>query len=65
MSTGQVWAAGFQHVTARSPLACLFKIMNRFISLIFQIFILCRGQPRMLRSTCIIYFKRMFVSVVY
>jgi len=28
-STGRVWAAGFHHVTARSRLACVFKLMNR------------------------------------
>ena len=28
-STGRVWAAGFNHVTARSGLVRLFNIMNR------------------------------------
>jgi len=28
-STGQVWAAGFHHVMARSRLARIFKPMNR------------------------------------
>jgi hypothetical protein len=28
-STGRVWAAGFHHVTARSGLACVLKVMNR------------------------------------
>jgi hypothetical protein len=28
-STWRVWAAGFQHVTARSRLACVLKLMNR------------------------------------
>ena len=27
-STGRVWAAGFHHVTARSRLAHVLKIMN-------------------------------------
>jgi hypothetical protein len=29
LSTGRVWAAGFHHVTARSLLARVFKLMNR------------------------------------
>jgi len=28
VSTGRVWAAGFYHVTARSLLAHVFKLMN-------------------------------------
>jgi hypothetical protein len=28
LSTGRVWAAGFHHVTARSRLACVLKLMN-------------------------------------
>jgi hypothetical protein len=28
-STGSVWAAGFHHVTARSRLARVLKLMNR------------------------------------
>jgi len=28
-STGRIWAAGFHHVTARSRLARVFKLMNR------------------------------------
>jgi len=28
-STGRVWAAGFYHVTVRSRLARVFKLMNR------------------------------------
>jgi hypothetical protein len=28
-STGRVWAAGFHHVTARSRLARILKLMNR------------------------------------
>ena len=27
-NTGRVWAAGFHHVTARSRLARVFKLMN-------------------------------------
>jgi hypothetical protein len=30
-STGRVWAAGFHHVTAHSHLACILKLMNRFL----------------------------------
>jgi hypothetical protein len=37
-STGRVWAAGFHHVKARSRLARVLKLMNHFMSLIFQIF---------------------------
>jgi len=29
-STGRVWAAGYHHVTARSRLARVLKIMKRF-----------------------------------
>jgi hypothetical protein len=32
-STGGVWAAGFHHVTARSRLAGVLKIANRFLFL--------------------------------
>ena len=28
-TTGRVWAAGFHHVTARSGLARVLKLMNR------------------------------------
>jgi hypothetical protein len=28
-STGQIWAAGFHHVAARSRLAGVFKLTNR------------------------------------
>jgi hypothetical protein len=31
-STGRVWAAGFYHVTARSRLARVLKIMKRFFN---------------------------------
>jgi len=44
-STGRVWAAGFHHVTTRSRLARVLKLVNRFISLLFQIFS-DRGKPR-------------------
>jgi hypothetical protein len=37
-STGSVVAAGFQRVTARSRLARVLKLTNRFISLFFQFF---------------------------
>jgi len=42
-STGRVWAAGFHRVRVHSGLARVFKRMNRFISLIFQIFFPDRG----------------------
>jgi hypothetical protein len=29
LSTGRVWAAGFHHVTARSRLARVLKLMDR------------------------------------
>jgi hypothetical protein len=31
-STGRVWAAGFHHVTARSRLAGVLKLINRLFS---------------------------------
>jgi hypothetical protein len=37
-STGHVWAAGFHHVMAYSSLACILKLYEAFISLIFQFF---------------------------
>jgi hypothetical protein len=47
-STGRVWAAGFRHITARSRLARILKLMNRlFLSLSF---FLCRGKPRILNQ---------------
>jgi hypothetical protein len=30
LSTGRVWAAGFRHVTVRSRLARVLKLVNRF-----------------------------------
>jgi len=50
---GRVWAAIFHHVTARSRLARVLKLMNRFISLIFPIFFSGRGKPRIRGSACI------------
>jgi hypothetical protein len=38
LSTGCIWAAGFHHVTDRSRLACVLKLNEPFISLIFQFF---------------------------
>jgi hypothetical protein len=46
-STGRVWAAGFHHVTARSRLAGVLKLTNRFFCLIFQFFF----GPRWIRGT--------------
>jgi hypothetical protein len=34
--SGRVWAAGFHHVSARSLLARVLKLMKPFISLIFK-----------------------------
>jgi hypothetical protein len=34
-STGRVWAAGFQHVTTRSLLARVLKLMNRLFLYFF------------------------------
>jgi hypothetical protein len=31
-STGRIWAAGFHHVTARSRLARVLKLMNRLFN---------------------------------
>jgi len=41
-STGHVWAAGFHHVTARSHLARILKLINHLFLLSFQFF----GGPR-------------------
>jgi len=37
-SAGRVWAAGFHHVTDRSHLARVLKLMNRLIVEFFQFF---------------------------
>jgi hypothetical protein len=37
-STGDDWAAGFHHVTARSRLARVLKLMNRSFILVFNFF---------------------------
>jgi hypothetical protein len=44
-STGRVWAAGVHHVTARSRLARILKLMNRS-KFNFQFFFLDRGKTR-------------------
>jgi hypothetical protein len=41
-STGRVWAAGFHHVTARSLLARVLKLMNRYFSNVFRAAVNCR-----------------------
>ena len=46
-TTGRVWAAGFHHVTARSRLALVLKLMNRSF-LYFSKFFSGRGKPRIL-----------------
>jgi hypothetical protein len=44
-STGRVWVAGFHHVTSRSRLAGVLKLMNRLF-LQFSNFFSGRGKPR-------------------
>ena len=44
-SIARVWADGFHHLTARSRLARVLKLMNRLFLLIFHIFS-GRGKPR-------------------
>jgi hypothetical protein len=51
-STGHVWAAGFHHVTVRSLLERVLKLMNRLF-LYSSNFILGRGKPRILNQ-CIL-----------
>jgi hypothetical protein len=46
-STGLVWASGFQHVSARSRLARVLKLMNRLL-LEFSNFFSGRVKPRTL-----------------
>ena len=58
-STGRVWAAGFHHVTARSHLVRILKLMNPFISLIFQIS-LGRSKLRIQGTTCTHVFRISF-----
>jgi hypothetical protein len=41
-STGRVWAAGFHHVTARSRLARVLKLMNCLFN--FQVFFFFRPR---------------------
>jgi hypothetical protein len=43
-STGRVWSSGFHHVTARSHLAGILELTNRFF-LIF-LFFSGRGEPQ-------------------
>jgi hypothetical protein len=47
-STGCVWVAAFHHVTARSRLARVLKLMNRLFY--FPIFFSGRGKPRILNQ---------------
>jgi hypothetical protein len=46
-STGHVWAAGFHHVTARSRLATVFKLIYLF----FQFSFSGGGKPRITETT--------------
>jgi hypothetical protein len=48
-STGRVWAVGFHYVTARSRLAGVLELMNRFF-LEFSNFFSGRGKPRILNQ---------------
>ena len=45
-STGRVWAAGLHHVAARSRLARVWKLLNRFF-ISFSNFFSGSGKPRM------------------
>jgi len=51
-STGHIWATGLHHVMSLSHLAHFLKLMNCFVSLIFQIFS-GRSKPQIRGSTCI------------
>jgi hypothetical protein len=48
-STGRVWAAGFHHVTVRSRLAHVLKLMKRLF-LYFSFFFSGRGKSRTLNQ---------------
>jgi hypothetical protein len=43
-STGRIWGAGFHHVTARSSLARVLKLINYLFN--FQNIFSARGKPR-------------------
>jgi hypothetical protein len=45
-STRRVWAAGFHHVTARSRLARVLKLMNRLFLQISKSFFRAAVKPR-------------------
>jgi len=49
-STGHVWAAGFHHITARSRLAYVLKLMKRLF-LGFSKFFSGRGKPWVTETT--------------
>jgi len=49
-STGCVWAAGCHHVTTRSRLARIFKLLNLYFFNFPNLF-LGRGQPRITEIT--------------
>jgi len=49
-STGRVWAAGFHHVTVRSGLARILKLMSRLFLLFSILGGGGRGKPRILNS---------------
>jgi hypothetical protein len=48
-STGHVWAAGFHHITSRSRLARVLKLMNRLF-LFFSKFFSGRGELRIMNQ---------------
>jgi hypothetical protein len=43
-STGRIWAAGFHHVTARSQLAHVLKLMNDYFFTFPNFFFPGRGK---------------------
>jgi hypothetical protein len=49
-SIGRIWAAGFHHVTARSRLAHVLRLMKlSFFN--FQIFFSAHGKPQLTETT--------------
>jgi hypothetical protein len=67
-NTGQVWAAGFHHVTARSHLAGILKLINRLFLQFSNFFqtVVNRGKlkPQILNQrirghTCVLIFTEM------
>jgi hypothetical protein len=48
-STGRIWAAGFHHVTARSRLVRVLKLMKRLFLYFSNLFSGC-GEPRIIET---------------